>query len=198
MGDGEGVRVLIVGSPGTGKTTLSTQMELKGLCYRVSLTPKSGIHLSWDSSSQSMVVDTKLLEAQMIMSKLYEYHCIVIETHSPFILPDIIIPTHIVVLRTNPLLLYERLKRKGWAFSKILENVEAEYLGIPSSEAYKRYGHLLKEDRFLEIDTTDCLPGKVLELVEDFIYGVRRGALVGIDWTLSPMAEEIEKLLISH
>ncbi|MCE4617000.1 MAG: AAA family ATPase [Desulfurococcales archaeon] len=189
--------LFVVGVPGTGKTTLSKKLELKGICYRVKINPENGILASWDPLSQSLILNDEHLLIKAILHKWENFQCIIIETHTPGILSNVITPTHIVILRTNPLILYERLRSKGWGFRKILENVEAEYLGIPSLEVRKLYNYTTS--KILEIDTSGVKSEELVDHLMDFLHD--GGSMIDsgyIDWTATKYATDIESLIFQN
>ena len=55
-----------------------------------------------------------------------------------------------LVLRLDPLILYRRLRNRGWSRHKAWENTEAEIVDLTLQETLK----LLGEKRVFEIDTT--------------------------------------------
>jgi adenylate kinase len=56
----------------------------------------------------------------------------------------------VIVLRCEPAELKKRLLARGYSRSKVVENVEAELIGVVSTEARARFG----QDRVAELDTT--------------------------------------------
>jgi adenylate kinase len=96
----------------------------------------------------------------------------------------------VIVLRCNPLVLKERLGKKGWSEEKILENVEAEIVDAILVEALER-------DDVYEIDTTSMDPEEVADAVERVIKGEvsRNGFKPGrIDW-IGEVADRIDELM---
>ncbi|MEM0444431.1 MAG: AAA family ATPase [Nitrososphaerota archaeon] len=101
---------------------------------------------------------------------------------------DAVIATHIVfkprgvsllgavVLRRNPVRLIVELEERGYRLEKVLENVEAELLGVVYLEALRKLGR----GKVFQFDTTDRSVDEVVELT----YKALRGGLAGeeIDW----------------
>jgi adenylate kinase len=56
-----------------------------------------------------------------------------------------------IVLRTNPLVLMERLKKKGYREGKVKENAQAELLDYCLIKAVEEFG----DERVFEVDNTD-------------------------------------------
>ncbi len=101
---------------------------------------------------------------------------------------DAVIATHIVfkprsipvraavVLRRDPYRLLEELAVRGYPETKVLENVEAELLGIVYREALSKIG----AGRVFQIDTTERRVEEVVELAYGAFTGRWRGE--DIDW----------------
>ena len=85
----------------------------------------------------------------------------------------------VVVLRCEPAVLKERLRARGYRAEKIVENVEAELIGIISSDAYDRYGNA----KTWEVDTTRSSPSEAAEAIVTMTKSSPRGAQ-RVDWTL--------------
>ena len=67
----------------------------------------------------------------------------------------------VVVLRTHPNVLQNRLHKKGFNKDKIRENLEAEALDICAFEAFQKYG-----DKANEIDTSCKNPHEIVDLIK--------------------------------
>lgn len=88
----------------------------------------------------------------------------------------------VIVLRVEPEILEKRLEGRGYSKSKIRENLEAEALGVCSSEAYGRYG-----DKVFEVDVSRLTIDEACEVIENIIenggdYPV--GLVDFMDWLL--------------
>ena len=75
-----------------------------------------------------------------------------------------------IILRTSPVELEKRLKKKGWSEKKIKENIEAEAIGVISSEA-----------NGIEIDTTKKSPKTVASVIVKLLNKPTKTKK--IDWT---------------
>ncbi|MCE4619764.1 MAG: adenylate kinase family protein [Desulfurococcales archaeon] len=80
----------------------------------------------------------------------------------------------VVLLRTDPFELYERLARRGWPPEKIAENVLAEILGVVASDLAD-YWHMV-----FEVDTTGKSADRVVENLYEKV--LRWDAGFKIDW----------------
>lgn len=99
----------------------------------------------------------------------------------------------VVVLRCEPSVLKKRLEARGYARNKVIANVEAELIGLVSSEAFEMFG----ERRTFEIDTSITSPAEASRLA---VSGIREnsGPRKKIDWTTNyDSARKLKSLLSS-
>jgi len=98
----------------------------------------------------------------------------------------------VVVLRCEPETLKERLRARGYEPRKIVADVEAELIGVVSSDAFDAFG----KEKTREVDTSHTTPGEaaasVLHIVEDAPRPAPR-----IDWTLGYDSPTKLRLLLS-
>ena len=95
----------------------------------------------------------------------------------------------VAVLRCEPGVLRKRLHDRGYSQKKIVENVEAELIGVVLDECVRRYGPELVH----EFDTSSSLPRAVAKRIArsaGATTGRGKGAIgrarpAWIDWTLN-------------
>lgn len=167
----------ITGTPGTGKKSIAPRVaknlgrtlhSVEALARAYGLTEQSG---------EETLVDTAKLRR-----KLHGW------PPSPalvfgHLLPQVLDPgavERVVVLRCDPAVLRRRLELRGYPREKVQENVEAELIGLVSSEAYEAFG----EAKTRELDTTRCTPADAAADVAALLDRWAR-ALPRVDWTLS-------------
>jgi adenylate kinase len=144
--------ILITGTPGVGKTTLAKNLSRKSSFELIELNRlvrKEKLYISFDRARRTYVVDEGKLRSRLeAMSRLSE---------------RIVLPTHLIgrflpkasvrlalVLRLDPVILYKRLRARGWTKRKAWENTEAEILDVCLQESRL----LLGPRKVYEIDTT--------------------------------------------
>ncbi len=165
----------ITGTPGVGKTTVANILRKRG--YRVesvnSIAKKYGCLIK---IGEERVVDIEKLK------KVFAEDLDFIEGHLSHFLAS-----KCVVLRCNPLVLKERMRKKGWRKDKILENLESELIDQILVEALENC------DEVHEIDTTNLNPVDVANAIED-IYRGKKFPLGKIDW-ISVLGDKIDEVI---
>lgn len=171
---------MLGGTPGVGKSTIGARVaELLGL-EAIEVRSLAG---------GSVEVDLRSLSARCgaVMRRASRPSLLI--THIIF-KPRGVDVKKAVVLRKDPLLLYEELKARGYDESKVLENVEAELIGTVYYDAVTLFG----EEKVCQIDVTEVTADETcwrvircLECVHDTDY---------VDW-MGKLEREgrIERLL---
>ncbi|MFX1464930.1 MAG: AAA family ATPase [Promethearchaeota archaeon] len=152
--------IIITGTPGTGKTTVSKLLskKLKGIYINVGNIVRNRYFLGLDIKRNSLIADIDKLQqfVDNILVKIRKLSVI------DSILPDIVSSENVllvVVLHTAIEELYDRLSMKGFEVKKIMENIDAELCKICYQDAIETYGL----EHVFEIDTTDSDPNKTVE-----------------------------------
>lgn len=146
--------VCITGTPGTGKTHLSSLLG-KNVIHLNDFSRENGCTKGYDKKRKSRIVDIDCLK-----NKLRGINDVIIEGHySHFLNCDIVI-----VLRTSPKILRKRLEERNYSKEKIRENLEAEAIGLITSEALEKCKNVY------EIDTS-VIDEKILEKIEKILKG---------------------------
>ncbi|ESU35744.1 Nucleotide kinase [Giardia duodenalis] len=126
------MRILVTGTPGVGKTTLAKRFLELHPDYRYvnvsDLVHSSGLIESYDEVFNSVVPDEeRLLDTLEVL--IQRNKNILVDHHSCERFPirwfDIV-----VLLRLGTEELYDRLVLRGYSSKKILENIEAEIMGV--------------------------------------------------------------------
>jgi|ECHnycMinimDraft_1075156.scaffolds.fasta_scaffold02110_4 adenylate kinase len=174
--------VVLTGTPGTGKSSVASELS-KTLGYQVvsvsKLAIEKGLYTEFDEETQSYIVDEEALKREI--TSLAKSKDVIIETIYPSLVEcaDLVI-----VLRRNPLRLLEELKARGWPLRKVMENVEAELLGIVEAEARESFSNVCT------IDTTSKTPS-------DVVRTVLAGQCDDVDWLSVEESTRVIELLQS-
>ena len=159
----KGRAILVTGTPGTGKTTVSRLLAKAVHAKHVNpeiLLPRKGIDYTYDESRKTRIVSIRRLRSSLASLAGRTDRGLIIDSHIAFKITSSPRLERVIVLRCNPAVLEPRLKRKHWSKRKISENVLAEILDICLWNAVQNYGWR----RISEIDTTDKRPSRVLQL----------------------------------
>jgi len=167
------MRIAISGVPATGKTEISKLLSKK-LNYRLipinEFAEELDAFTGYDKKMESRILDMDKLKKEIKKLK----GNIILEGHTSHLFPV----DMIIVLRCNPEILKNRLKKK---FSsnplKIQVNLEAEILGVITSEA------VMNSRKVYEIDTTDKSVKENVNVILKILKGDIEEFKVGkIDW----------------
>ena len=150
------MRIAITGTPGTGKTILSKKLA-KMIKYDVlelnKEIKKNKLYDSYDKKRKCFVVDIRKVDKYL---KKVKSKNLIVDSHlSHFLKGNSIV----IVLRCNPEVLEQRLKKKKWNKEKIRENVEAEYINLISWEARQTNKNVF------DVDTTKSKPLNTLKQI---------------------------------
>lgn len=172
--------ILITGTPGVGKTTVSSILVEKTCAYLVDinkLVDEKHLYTGIDEERGYKIVDMDALFKEMneIIDEIDDpdKH-IVVEGHLSHLFENSDI---VIVLRANPDILKDRMKTKGWKAAKIRENIEAEAIDVCSYESFEIHG-----DKVNEIDTSDIPPEDVADLIIDVINGSKSFPVGNVDF----------------
>ncbi len=166
----------ITGTPGTGKKTVApiVASALGIPCYGL-----NELAISFGLAKPALrgsEIDTAALAKKIS----HELSCpaLVYGHLLPYVLEKRAV-SRVVVLRCEPSVIKRRLLARRYAFEKVLENVEAELIGVVSSDARSAFG----EQKTAEFDTSDTNPGIAAASVTEMVRKPG-GSRPLIDWTL--------------
>jgi adenylate kinase len=167
--------IAISGVGATGKTTTAKLLskELKCKLIRLDrLAKRKKIFIGYDKKRKSFIVNISKLKKELkrivkknpnlVLESLYAH-----EFPADFVF----------ILRCHPKVLEKRLKKKYTWPTKIVENKEAEMIGLITQEA------LDFNKNVFEIDTTKKTPQQIVKCMEEVLSGKISEYEVGrIDW----------------
>ncbi|MFX1400545.1 MAG: AAA family ATPase [Promethearchaeota archaeon] len=179
--------MIISGTPGTGKTTVSKAISKKLKARLVSLNDlvmQKGFIISYDSNRDTFIFDEKAI-IKFILDLIKNYdsknvNFLIVEGHFSDIIPEKFID-YIIVLRCHPDELLIRLKKKGYGKLKIVENIQAEILGNCVSYFINKGIKM----PILEIDTTNLNVHTIEKIIIEIITEEKKieQYIIGkVDW----------------
>jgi adenylate kinase len=145
--------VVITGTPGVGKTAVAKRLAEKMGVRLIDLNllaREVGAISGKDLERETKIIKPRVLKSALRKILKESEETVIIEGHYGELVPQEFVKVAIV-LRTNPLMLRERLKKRGYPEAKVKENVEAELLDYCLINAVEAFG----EGRVAEIDTTE-------------------------------------------
>jgi adenylate kinase len=133
------MKLILTGSPGTGKTTIAKRLAKKLDCVVVNekdLALEKGIG-KWDHADSELVIPLGALK-KAASAELKKHKKIILEGH---ILCEVKLPVDaVILLRAHPELLEARLDHRGYKAEKIQDNVFCEGIDYCKKHALRKYG----------------------------------------------------------
>ncbi|MGB7968946.1 MAG: adenylate kinase family protein [Methanobacterium sp.] len=161
--------VIITGTPGTGKTTVSKIVSKTLNTPLIALNEliiDKHLYNGHDDEKGYKIVDMEALSSEINLILDSTDKQLIIEGHLAHDLGvDEKVDT-VIVLRARPSVLRDRLKKREWPDSKIQENVEAEALDLCTFESVETHG-----DKVHEVDTSDLDVDDVSEIIIQILNG---------------------------
>jgi Predicted nucleotide kinase (related to CMP and AMP kinases) len=157
----------ITGTPGTGKTSVTKLLENDQLCQVIHLNElirEEKLYSEVDTERDCVVADMDLVYDRVLELQDKSYPVTIVDSHLSHHIADMVI-----VLRTSPAKLKERLEKRKYSVEKVRENLEAEALDIILAEAVDWC------EKVFELDTTEGTVDRTFKDIGRIIKGLRRG-----------------------
>lgn len=170
--------IAVSGTPGTGKSVFSRLLARKLNARLLDLNAfiaRKKIYTP--DANGTKVVDIPKLRREFAREVRSFRGTIVVEGLLAHFLPKRLI-THVVVLRTHPRVLEQRLRKRKYTKKKIKDNVDAEALDIILWEAVEAHGF----DKVYEIDTTNLEAAKAVRMFLRVLEGKVTARPGKVDW----------------
>lgn len=143
-----GVNILVTGTPGVGKSYFCNELSHTFRLRWLDIS-KAALEYSWLITYDELYKCPILDEEKLISGMEYDIKCgkNVVDYHSCSVFPENWFDL-IIVLRTDPDVLFDRLKHKGYT-DKMIENiVKIEMKNVVLGEALRCFpNHLIREFR---------------------------------------------------
>ena len=186
------MKILIVsGTPGTGKTTVSKNLLNYFKAKVISLNElaiSEKLIINYDTERETSVINEKKLVRYVIkLIKCYnklDLEFLIIESHFSDIVPGQYID-YVIILRCDPDELCIRLKERGYKKEKIRENVQSEILGNCANYFLNKQ----LNNPILEIDTTN----NNIDVITKTLLGILMGKIDANEYIIGKI-DWLEKL----
>jgi adenylate kinase len=129
------ITILISGTPGTGKTSVSKEIGKKVNARVISLNQlahSEGLVSEYDRKRDTWVINEEKLKQKTLSlikeARTEKVKVLIIESHFADIIPEREVDL-IIVLRCEPDILGQRLRKRGYSEEKVRENIQSEILG---------------------------------------------------------------------
>lgn len=150
----------MTGTPGTGKTTATEQVDALEVIHLNAVIEREGFTQGVDDERDSTIADLDAVERW-----LDGRDDVLVESHLAHHVPA----DRVIVLRCHPETIEQRLQERGESPESAAENAESEALDVILTEAVERHG----ADSVYEIETTDRSPEAVADEIQAVIAGDR-------------------------
>ncbi|GAB4306503.1 MAG: adenylate kinase family protein [Methanobacteriaceae archaeon] len=171
--------ILITGTPGVGKSTIASLLadKISGRLIPINkLVNDKNLYNGYHKDKNFKIVDLDALcsEIEKIIAKNPD-DILIFEGHLSHYIKN---ADFVIVLRTNPKLLGERLKKRGYSSDKIRENVEAEAIDLCAFEAFE-----IHRKKVNELDNSEIPPNKIVDMIIQVIEGEKDFGVGKIDFS---------------
>ena len=169
------MRVVVTGTPGTGKTTAVEHLDLDQFDTEFEV-----IHLNDVIRERNFTTgrdedrDSLVADLDAVAEWLDGHGDAIVESH----LAHEFDADRVVVLRCTPEEIERRLNERGESAGSARENAESEALDVVLGHAVQNHG----EERVYEIETTDRTPEEVAAEIEAVIAGDREPSAGTVDY----------------
>ncbi|PNY01578.1 putative adenylate kinase isoenzyme 6-like protein, partial [Trifolium pratense] len=148
--------ILVTGTPGTGKTTMSTALAEATQLNHIKigdLVREKNLHDGWDDELHCYILNEDLVCDEL--EDVMEEGGNIVDHHGCDFFPERWFDC-VVVLQTDTSILHDRLSKRGYLDSKLSNNVECEIFQVLLEEAKESYAEdkvvSLKSDTIEDID----------------------------------------------
>lgn len=179
--------LVITGNPGVGKHTIS-KIIAKKISYKILDINKIALS-SMNLKKKSSAVDVDIKKLKNNIKKLITKKSLVVGHLAPYVLTKSQAKA-VIVLRKSPYSLVSVYKKRKYPHQKMIENLDAEILGIIAYDSIKKFG----KNKVYQIDTTKSTPKTVKKIKSIFEDGFKEDK---VDWlTLVTKKNDLKKFFL--
>lgn len=179
--------LVITGNPGVGKHTIS-KIIAKKFSYKILDINKIAFS-SMNLKKKSSAVDVDIKKLKNNIKKLITKKSLVVGHLAPYVLTKSQAKA-VIVLRKSPYNLVSVYKKRKYSHQKMIENLDAEILGIIAYDSIKKFG----KNKVYQIDTTKSTPKTVKKIKSIFEDSFKEDK---IDWlTLVTKKNDLKKFFL--
>ncbi|OQR98449.1 adenylate kinase [Achlya hypogyna] len=164
--------ILITGTPGTGKTTMSAMLAEKTQFRNVNvgdLVKQHSLHSGRDDEFDCFVLDEDKVVDEMDELMSSPDGGVIVDFHTCDFFPERWFDL-VVVLRSDNTTLYDRLVGRGYSEKKVQENVECEIMQVVLEEAQSSYEpEIVQELSSVTIEDMESNVARVMAWAEHWI-----------------------------
>ena len=187
--------LIVVGSPGVGKTALSDLLasRLHGVNISLSeLVRNEGLSCGFDERRRTLIADMEKVSSRVGEIIQQSEGWIVVDGHFAMDVVPVKDVFLAFVLRRDPDELQEVLSERGFEEHKVAENVAAEILDVCLFDAIRAYG----EKKVCEVDISHKNEREVVEEVIRIINDQGQCRIGTVDWLMKlELAGRLEEFL---
>ncbi|MCW4050088.1 MAG: adenylate kinase family protein [Candidatus Bathyarchaeota archaeon] len=172
--------MVVTGTPGTGKTTLSKLLSNELGTVHIELSKyamEKGFIVEEDKERETLIINLEEL-GDALEKRLEADENIILDGHYAHDLVNPDTALQVFVLRRAPWELKQILESRGYNNMKVWENLEAEIIGICSSEALEAF----PSELVCEIDTSNASTEEILRKMISILNGTAQCVSGEIDW----------------
>ena len=159
--------IALTGTPCTGKSTVGHFLEHTFTIIDLNTLIKTeSLHMGLDEQRNSLIADLKAVQDRVDELVTDKTATVIIEGHLSHLLEG---TDAVIVLRTRPEVLAQRLTARGYSSNKVRENMEAEALDVILIEAVEQ------NEKVYEVETTMARPEDICLEIQSIIGKLKAG-----------------------
>jgi adenylate kinase len=180
VSEGETV-IIVTGTPGVGKSTISKELSSQLGCRLVSvgdLVKDERLYAQVDRKRDTLVADMEKTSKRLRYIVSGSSGTLIVEGHYAVDVVPVESVKLVFVLRRDPEELREVLRSRSYREEKVRENVAAEILDVCLYDAVDRCG----AEKVCEVNVTGRKADEVVSEIQQVIQGKKKCRIGAVDW----------------